>query len=392
MKRAVAFVLSLLLSLPLSAAQVVNRTLATVNGEPILQSEFEKTYAALTEDMPDTVPAEAQRDNKKKLLENLIDQKLLLQEAKKRKIRITQRDLETGMIQVKARFLPQEGQRAMQRTLERMAGENPQAQQEGPDLGAAWNALKKDNPAAVAEAEKQFAQELTKEGLTGKKFEDRIRDQLMANQLTQMEVRGRMKPPTEAEVKALYDRLMQVLQGKKAKPEDGDLGELAQYFSAKTGEKVRASHILVRVPAGASMMDKATALKKAKDLRKRIKDGADFDETARKFSDDKPSAAQGGNLGVLVRGQTVPDFEKAAFSLPVGQLSDVVESEFGYHIILVEEKKAAGKLRYEDSKEDLADYLMNAQGREKLMGFVQELRKSATIKMNVDNLDELGKK
>jgi parvulin-like peptidyl-prolyl isomerase len=389
-KRPFAFFLSALLALPAGAAQVVNRTLATVNGEPILQSDFEKTYAALTEEMPDSTPIEARRENKKKLLDNLIDQKLLLQEAKKRKLRVSQRDLETGIIQVRARFLPPQGQQALQKIIE--------SQSEGkenvpPDLAAAWKTLEKDKPGLVKESQANFDKELINEGLTAKKFEDRIREQLLANQLTQEEVRGKLKPPTEPQVKALYDDLLAVMQGKKpSAAAQEDLGELAKFFEAQTGEKVRARHILVKVASGASMKDKSAALKKARDLRKKIADGADFGEVAAKESDDKGSAQRGGDLGGLSRGQTVPAFEKAVFDLPVGKLSDVVETDFGYHIILVEEKRAAGKLRYDDVKEDLADYLMNAQGRETLMAFVKDLRKTASIKVHVENLDEVGEK
>ena len=103
-----------------------------------------------------------------------------------------------------------------------------------------------------------------KEGLSEKKFEDRIKDQLLANQLTQTEVRSKVKPPTEDETKALFEKVLQVMQGKSVNdPGLGeDLGELAHYFSAQTGEKVRARHILVQAPKGASFKDKAAALKK----------------------------------------------------------------------------------------------------------------------------------
>jgi peptidyl-prolyl cis-trans isomerase C len=393
LKRAVALALFFSLLAPVRAAQVVNRTLATVNGESILQSEFEKTYAAVAADMPEAPSADARRENKKRLLDNLIDQKLLLQEAKKRKLRVTQRDLESGLIQVKARFLPQAGQQALQRIIERqMSGKNPQ--DGGPDLAAAWKDLESELPSATTEAQAGLRSELQKEGLDDKKFEDHIREQLLANQLTQMEVRSRVKPPAEAEVKALFDKVVQAMQGKPVQDAalGEDLGELAKMFAARTGEKVHARHLLIKVAKDASFKDKSTALKKVQDLKKRIAAGEDFAELAEKYSDDKPSAARGGDLGPLVRGQTAPAFEKAAFELPVGKVSDVVETEFGYHLIVVEEKKAASRLRYDDAKDDLADYLMNTRGRDALMGFVKELRKTASIKIQVADLDEIGGK
>ncbi len=389
MKRSLAVLSSfLMLSTPaLPAAQVVNRALATVNGEPILQSEFEKTYAAMTADMPaDNITPEARKENKKKLLDNLIDQKVLLQEAKKRKLRVTERDLESGLIQVKARFLPPTGQQALQKIMDRQMGGKTPAPGEGPDLAEAWKELEKNNADAVAEALNQFRDELRKEGLDDKHFQDRIRDQLLTNQLTQSEVHQRVKPPTEAEAKALYDKVMQVMGGKAVHDPDlgEDLNELAKMFAFQSGEKVRVRHILVKVPKDASFTDKSAALKKIQDLKKKLDGGADFAELATANSDDKPSAQRGGDLGVIGRGQTDPAFEKAAFELPVGKISGVVETAFGYHLILVEEKKAASKLRFEDAKDDLGEYLMNSQGRKALLAFLAELRKSASIQVNVD--------
>jgi len=394
-KRLLAIVLAFLTAAPYAAAEVVNRPIATVNGESILQSEFEKTYAAMSADMPDSIPDDIRKENKKKLLDNLIDQKLLLQESKKRKLKVTQRDLESGLIQVRARFLPQEGQQVLQKIIERqMAGKGPEAKNEAPDLALAWKQMETDYPAHVREAQSRFQEEMAKEGLTAKKFEDRIRDQLLTNQLTQSEVRSRMKPPTEADLKALFDKVLAELQNKAPKDpaQSDDLAELSRYFSSQTGEKVRARHILIRVPKDAAFKDKSAALKKIQDIRQQIEKGADFEDMARKYSDDKPSAEKGGDLGVLSRGQTVPPFEKVAFELAVGKLSQPVETDFGYHLIQVEEKKASSKLRYEDAKEDLADFLMNTQGRKIVGELVEGLRKAAVIKITVDNLDGIGKK
>jgi parvulin-like peptidyl-prolyl isomerase len=347
----------------------------------------------MSADMPDTIPDDIRKENKKKLLDNLIDQKLLLQEAKKRKLKVTQRDLEGGLIQVRARFLPQEGQQVFQKIIERqMAGKGPEAKNEGPDLALAWKQMETDYPAHVRDAQSKFQEEMAKEGLTDKKFEDRIRDQLLTNQLTQSEVHSRMKPPTEDDLKALFDKVMTVLQGKTPQAQDDDLTELTRYFASQTGEKVRARHILIRVPKDASFKDKSAALKKVQDIRQQIENGADFEDMAKKYSDDKPSADKGGDLGVVSRGQTVPPFEKVAFELPVGKLSQPVETDFGYHLIQVEEKKASSKLRFEDAKEDLADFLMNTQGRKIVGELVEGLRKAAVIKITVDNLDEIGKK
>lgn len=102
-----------------------------------------------------------------------------------------------------------------------------------------------------------------------------------------------------------------------------------------TGDQVRARHILISVPADASEEDSAAALSKAISITERLRAGEDFAALAAQYSDDTGSAQQGGDLGFFPRGQMVAEFEDAAFSLPIGQISDPVKSQFGYHIIEV---------------------------------------------------------
>jgi peptidyl-prolyl cis-trans isomerase D len=111
-------------------------------------------------------------------------------------------------------------------------------------------------------------------------------------------------------------------------------------------DEVKVSHILIKTPpAGADgkVDEKATAeaQKKAEDVLKQLKAGGKFEDLAKKYSEDPGSGKQGGELGWIGRGRTVPEFEKSAFSLPVGQLSDPVKSSYGFHIIRVEDKHQA---------------------------------------------------
>src|SRR5262249_54009915 len=100
----------------------------------------------------------------------------------------------------------------------------------------------------------------------------------------------------------------------------------------KTPERVQARHILVKSDARNDAEKKA----KAEGLLKQIQAGGDFAKLAKDNSDDPGSAAMGGELGFIVRGQTVPEFEKSAFSLQPGQTSGLVKTTYGYHIIQVE--------------------------------------------------------
>jgi peptidyl-prolyl cis-trans isomerase D len=111
-------------------------------------------------------------------------------------------------------------------------------------------------------------------------------------------------------------------------------------------EQVKVSHILIKtsLPAPGAKEDEkavADARAKAEGVLKEVKAGGDFAKLAEKYSDDPGSAKSGGELGWIGRGRTVPEFEKAAFSLGKGQTSDLVKSSYGFHIIHVEDKQAA---------------------------------------------------
>jgi peptidyl-prolyl cis-trans isomerase D len=105
-------------------------------------------------------------------------------------------------------------------------------------------------------------------------------------------------------------------------------------------DQVRVRHILIKVPQGADAATDAAAKKKAEDIRKQIVAGGDFAKLAKENSDDPGSKEQGGELGFITKGQTVPEFEQAAFALNPGQTSNVVKTQFGYHILQTEEQTA----------------------------------------------------
>ena len=133
------------------------------------------------------------------------------------------------------------------------------------------------------------------------------------------------------------------LPGGKPQITDADV---QAYYNAhqdqyQVKDQVKVRHILIAVPSGADAKADAAAKSKAEGILKQIKAGGNFAELAKQNSDDPGSKEQGGELGWLDRGKTVPEFDKTAFSLPVGQTSDVIKTQFGYHILQVEDKKTA---------------------------------------------------
>jgi peptidyl-prolyl cis-trans isomerase D len=121
----------------------------------------------------------------------------------------------------------------------------------------------------------------------------------------------------------------------------------------EVAEQVKARHILLAAASDAPAKERQQKREQAEKLLAQAREGADFADLARKHSQDPGSAANGGDLGFFRRGMMVPSFEAAAFALPVGQLSEVVESPFGYHLILVEQVEAGGLRPLEEVKDQV---------------------------------------
>ena len=154
------------------------------------------------------------------------------------------------------------------------------------------------------------------------------------------------------------------------------LEELRAYYNQHQNEyrvqdEVKVSHILIKTPvAGADgkVDEKGVeeARKKAEDVLKQVKGGAKLEDLAKKYSDDPGSAKQGGELGWIGRGRTVPEFEKAAFSLGKGQISDLVKSSYGFHIIRTEDKHDA-HLKTLDEVKDQIEPLIRQQKASRML-------------------------
>lgn len=148
----------------------------------------------------------------------------------------------------------------------------------------------------------------------------------------------------------------------------------------KRDETVKASHILIGVDSKASADEKTKAREKADKLKKELSGGADFSELA-KSNSTCPSSQQGGDLGFFGKGQMVPSFEKAAFALKPGEISDVVETQFGYHIIKLTEKKPAETAELKDVKAKIEDYLKGQKVNDSVQKLIAEARKTAKIEV-----------
>jgi peptidyl-prolyl cis-trans isomerase C len=150
-------------------------------------------------------------------------------------------------------------------------------------------------------------------------------------------------------------------------------------------EQIQASHILVKTEKGDSEDKVKAARAKAEGILAKLKGGADFAELA-KTNSDCPSSAQGGDLGPFMRGQMVKPFEDAAFALKKGEMSDIVQTDFGFHVIKVTEKKESAKASFEDSKKQIVDYLSKGEVGNVIKAKAKALRDTAKIDLLAPHL------
>ncbi|MFA5859771.1 MAG: peptidylprolyl isomerase [Elusimicrobiota bacterium] len=325
------------------SAEVVSKVVARVNNEVILQSELEKNMSPLIDML---LPKNQQtKENESKLRDNVLDQminlRLVQQEAKKRGIKISKPEVDRGMETVKNRF----------------------------------------------PTEADFSNELKRNGYTLTAFREKIEQQLMMMKILEIEVQSKIVKPTEDDAKTLYNKIQKVVSaGGKAESgtelEKKELEQLAAEFALASAEQVRLRHILFEVKPTATDEENEKIKQKAEDVKKQIDNGGDIRELAKKYSDDTDSKNKGGDLGYVPK-RNLPelkDFEGAAFSLPVGGISGVVKTNFGYHILKVEEKKAAQKLAFDDIKNYLMVYIAQKRVDENSAIWVEALRKKAAIK------------
>ena len=143
-----------------------------------------------------------------------------------------------------------------------------------------------------------------------------------------------------------------------------------------TPEQVKVRHILIKVGPNDPKAD-AEARAKAEDVLKQLKAGGNFADLAKKYSDDPGSKVQGGELGFIQHGTTVPEFDKAAFALNPGQTSDLVKTQFGYHIIQTEEKQAAHTKTLAEVKDQIIPLLQNQKRMQQEQAFAGTLAAEA---------------
>ncbi|MFW6147702.1 MAG: peptidylprolyl isomerase [Thermodesulfobacteriota bacterium] len=148
--------------------------------------------------------------------------------------------------------------------------------------------------------------------------------------------------------------------------------------SFKQPEQVRASHILIKVAPQEDSSKRASARIEIEKIQQKIRRGENFAALAEEAS-ECPSASKGGDLGYFSRGQMAKPFEDAAFALAPGEISDIVETDFGYHLIKVEDKRAQTDMAFDEIKDGLKSYLTQQKVQEEVVRYVQKLKEQAKV-------------
>jgi peptidyl-prolyl cis-trans isomerase C len=285
---------------------------ARVNGEAISRKDLEDAIRAIAGRAGPVPPAERDRVYRG-VLDDMIGYRLMIQEAKARKVTIADADIDAQVAQIRSQF---------------------------------------PNDA-------QFQQALAAQNTTIEAVRNDTRDEMSAAKLVDGEIASKIAVKPEA-VTDFYNKNQDKFQ---------------------QGPRVRASHILIGIPQNADAATKQQAKSKAEALLKDLKAGKDFAEAAKANSQDPGSAPNGGDLGYFEQGQMVPPFEQAAFALKAGEMSDVVETQFGYHIIKVAEKQNSRVVPLDEAKGQIEEYLTQQNRHAQTELFVQALRMKAKIEV-----------
>jgi len=223
-------------------------------------------------------------------------------------------------------------------------------------VDAAVDEIKRTNNISDGELEVM----LEREGRNLESYKNHIKDQIIVTKISRMEIGNRVKVSEKNIIKYYKEHRSDLWK-------DG---------------KVKARHILFIVGNESTNSMRKEKFQLAKNVLNKIHEGNDFAELAMEYSEDV-SASNGGDVGFVERGKMVREFEDAVFSLKTGQVSGIVETEYGYHIIKVEEVLLGKTLNFEESKDRIQQILFSQKQNQAYKEWMNELKESAFIELNL---------
>jgi parvulin-like peptidyl-prolyl isomerase len=209
-------------------------------------------------------------------------------------------------------------------------------------------------------SKEEFEEAMLAQDTTLEDLKEKYKSELMVMKLMNEEVRSKVSV-SQDEVEAYYDEHKDQM---------------------REPEEIKVRHILIKATDQDTNEARQEALELAKRLLAELRAGADFAQLAREYS-QCPSAPNGGDLGFFSRGQMVTEFEDTAFRLKVGEISDVVQTRFGYHIIKLEGRKASAPKEFSEVSSEIREKLLRQKTQERLERWIKELRDKADIEIKL---------
>jgi parvulin-like peptidyl-prolyl isomerase len=204
----------------------------------------------------------------------------------------------------------------------------------------------------------EYKKALAAQGMTEASLAQTAHEQLTVQKYVETKVMANVPSASDAAVKTFYDQNLDKM---------------------KQPERRHLRHILIKADKDATPADKQKAKTKAEGILAQLKKGGDFAALAKANSDDPGSKEQGGDLSWVQKGQTVPTFEQAAWGLKKNELSPVVESPFGYHVIQLLDVQESKTMPYEEVKSRIGEYLKQQQSQTQVKARIQDLRSKAKV-------------
>jgi len=247
-------------------------------------------------------------------------------------------------------------------------------------------------------AEIEALPEYTRNQLKSKEQKQKRLDRMIEELLLRKEAEKRgldRDQEIQRKVERYRDRLITEELYKRAAQEQAQISEaeIRKYYDEQKDqftqrERIRASQILILVPPNATPEKDAEVAAKAQEALKRARAGEDFAELAKQYSEG-PTASRGGDLGYFSRGRMVPEFEDVAFNLVnVGDISEVVKTKFGYHIVQLQDRQPEKVLGLDEVKDRIVRQLEAKSRRDIRQGLGQDLRQQAKVEIFEEYLEE----
>ncbi len=301
-----------------SSEAIVDRIVAVVNQEIITLSEVEKWRPPFQEEVEAGDRLEKReriQEVRQKVLEQLIEEKLIDQEVKKAGVRVTSKEVEAAIEEVKHR-----------------------------------NGINQE----------ELEKALTREGLTIETYRKQIEKGLLRMKLIQLSVKVEPKAG-EKELRDFYQK------------------NVDRYRSP---ESYRPSHILFHIPKGSTQEEVRQIRKRCEKVLEKLKKGENFGEIVLLYSEDA-SAKDRGDLGFFKKGELLPAFEKEALQLKVGEISGIVRTDFGFHIIKLLDRKGGTPLPFEEVVERAQVDYYEQERQKALKQFLSTLKEKSVIEIKL---------